>query len=338
MINGMITNQEIQINEDLVDIFACLSEVLLPSVQTGLPEWLAWPGGDWPFYSACIRLANGLKNPQLEDCAMAFSGVPASTLNSRFSEYESLFIGEGRPPIWLYESHYVDGRISGPTSFSIHNIYKEAGLEIAGAELADHAGLELVFLAYLVEKEVKDIEFRCDWKQAREVFTKNHAGRWLPEVGKRLSRSVYPGWSAIGSLIIAILHPPEIQTDGQYIIPNIVEPDLCTLCGFCVQICPTRALRIHEDENSTSLQLETRLCTSCTKCRNVCPENVLSLSLPIITKDQVILRESPRARCSKCGATTYSQAELDYTQRILGNPVWLAYCLNCRSQNIRKIN
>ena len=335
---GMITYQDTQIVEDLVDVYACLSEVLMPSVQTGLPEWLALPGREWPFYEACIRLANALGNPKLEQSVIALSKVPRSSLDSRLGEYEKLFVGDGSPPIWLYESHYTEGRIFGPTSFSIQSIYKEAGLEIVGAELADHAGLELAFLAYLVDKEKKDLEFRSEWKEARELFTKNHAGRWLPEVGKQMSRSVYPGWSAIGSLIIAIFSSDVKQRDWQNIIPNIEEPELCTLCGFCVQVCPTGALRIHEDGKTTFLQLETSLCTSCANCRNICPENVLSLRTSLPNQTQVLLRESPLATCSDCGETTFSQAELNYTHRLLGNPEWLAYCIKCRSRRMEKLS
>lgn len=152
-----------------------------------------------------------------------------------------------------------------------------------------------------------------------------------------MSRSVYPGWSAIGSLIIAIFSSGIIQQDWQNNVPNIVEPDLCTLCGFCVQVCPTKALRIHEDEKTTFLQLEASLCTSCANCRNICPEDVLSLSASSPNQAQVLLRESPLAKCSNCGETTFSQAELDYTKKVLGNPDWLAYCLNCRSRHIAKL-
>ena len=338
MINGMITYQETRINDDLIEVYGCLSEVFMPSVQAGLPEWIALPGMEWPFYEACIRLAKTTKNPKLEQCAIALSEVPISSLDRRSGEYDALFVGGGSPLIWLYESYYANERMFGPTTLSIHNIYKEVGLEIVGAELADHAGLELAFLAYLLDQEKKDLEFRSEWKQARDLFTDNHAGRWLPEVGKQMSRSVYPGWSAIGSLIMAIFSSGFIERDWQNNVPNIVEPDLCTLCGFCVQVCPTNALRIHEDEETTFLELETSFCTSCANCRNICPENVLSLSTNLSNQDQILLRESPLATCSNCGETTFSQAELDYTHRMIGNPDWLAYCINCRSGRMGKLS
>jgi ferredoxin len=332
----MITYQDSHI-DDLINVYTCLSEVLMPSVQAGLPEWLALPGKEWPLYESCVRLAKVLENPKLDQCAIAFSEVPISSLNLRSGEYEELFFGNGSPPIWLHESQFVDGRIIGSTSFSIQSIYKQAGLEIIGAELPDHAGMELAFLAYLADKEKEDIEFRSEWKKAKDLFTENHVGRWLPEVGKQISRSSYPGWSAIGSLISAIFRTSVIQQDSKNPVPSIEEPELCTLCGFCVQVCPTQALKIYED-SITSLRLKPNLCTSCANCRDICPENVLSLSVSLVRQDQISLRESPLATCPACGETTFSQAELDYTNRILGNPDWLAYCIKCRTRQIGKLS
>ena len=310
----------------------------MPSVQAGLPEWLALPGKDWPLYESCVRLAKILEDPKLEQCAIAFSEVPVSSLDIRTGEYEELFIGNGSPPIWLHESQFEDGRIFGPTSFSIHSIYKQAGLEIIGAELPDHAGMELAFLAYLADKEQEDIEFRSEWKQAKDLFTENHLGQWLPEVGKQISRSSYPGWSTIGSLIGAIFSSGVIQQDLNNPVPSIEEPDLCTLCGFCVQVCPTQALRIYEDDSTNSLRLEPNLCTSCANCIDICPENVLSLCASLVSQDNISLRESPLARCPACGDTTFSQAELDYTNKILGKPDWLSFCIKCRSRQIGKLS
>lgn len=335
---GMNTYQERQIKEDLIEVYASLSEVLMPSVQVGLPEWLASSGKEWPIYEACVHLAEELENPKLDQCVRALSEIPISSLDRRLDEYEALFIGNGNPPIWLNESYYVDGRIVGPILFSTLDMYKEAGLDIAGAELADHAGLELAFLAYLVDKEKNDPEFFREWKQARQLFIKNHCERWLPEVGRLMFRSIYPGWSAIGLLMIALFSSTVNKINNKNILPHIAEPDRCTLCGFCVQVCPTGALRIHEDETMSSLQLETSLCNSCTNCMKICPENVLSLSVALSDQTQVLLRESPLARCSNCGEKTFSQAELDYTQKVLGNSEWLAYCLKCRSRSIGNLS
>jgi TorA maturation chaperone TorD len=169
----MNTYQDPQINDDLIEVYTGLSEVLMPSIQAGLPEWVASSGTQWPFYEACIRLADGLNNPNLDQCASTLSEVPVSSLDRRSNEYEALFIGNGNPPIWLNESYYVNGRIVGPILFSTLDMYHEAGLKIEGAELADHAGLELAFLAYLVDREKNDPEFYREWKQARQLFIKN---------------------------------------------------------------------------------------------------------------------------------------------------------------------
>lgn len=335
---GMITYQDPQIIDDLIKVYTCLSEVLMPSIQAGLPEWVALSGREWPFYEACVRLAERLNNPKLDQCAKALSEVPKTSLDKRYNEYEELFIGNGNPPIWLNESYYVGERIFGSLAFSIQDIYEEAGLKIAGAELADHAGLELAFLAYLVEEEIKDREFSSELKQARQLFIKNHPGRWLPAVGKKMSRSSYPGWCAIGLLIVAIFSAANSKKNRQDIVPNIIGPELCTLCGFCVQVCPTGALRILEDKKKTSLQLETSLCNSCPNCRKICPEKVLFLYESLSEDPLVILRESPLASCSNCGEKTFSQAELEYTQKVLGNPEWLRYCLKCRSRSIESLS
>lgn len=334
----MNTYQEPQNIEDLIEVYSYLSEILLPSVHVGLPGWVALSGSDWPLYDVVIRLANEWKTPKLDQCIRVLSEIHESSLDKRITEYESLFIGNENPPIWLNESYYLDGRIFGPIRFSILEIYKEAGLDIVGAEFADHAGMELAFLAYLAEKEKNDLELYREWKQARKLFSKNHCERWLPEVGRLMSHSVYPGWSAIGLLIIALFSSNVDHKDGQSTIPIIEEPDSCTLCGFCVQVCPTFALRIDEDEKNTRLELETNLCTSCGKCLNICPEEVMTMSPVLNGQSRILLRESPLASCTNCGDTTFSQAEIAYTQSILGNPDWLAYCVNCRSQQIGKLS
>lgn len=327
----MNTFQEPQNIEDLIEVYSYLSEVLMPSVHAGLPGWVALSGSDWPLYEVAIRLADEWKTPILDQCVRALSDIEKSSLDYRKSEYESLFIGTGNPPIWLNESYYIDGRIFGPILFSTLDIYQQAGLEIAGAELADHAGMELAFMAYLADKEKNEVEFYREWKQARQLFSRNHCEKWLPEVGRLMSQSIYPGWSAIGLLISALFSSNVNHNERQNSVPIIEEPDSCTLCGFCVQVCPPLALRIDEDEKTTCLELEKSLCTSCGKCIDICPEEVITLSASQNDQPRILLRESPLAHCSICGDTTFSQAELEYTQKILGNPDWLSYCLKCRS-------
>lgn len=46
------------------------------------------------------------------------------------------------------------------------------------------------------------------------------------------------------------------------------DPQTCTLCGQCADICPTKAI-----DKTNPLQKDQNLCLACTACIAVCPEN-----------------------------------------------------------------
>jgi ferredoxin len=47
----------------------------------------------------------------------------------------------------------------------------------------------------------------------------------------------------------------------------------CTLCKKCIDVCPTDALRWHEQTGAVELIPE--MCTACDKCVEVCPTHVV---------------------------------------------------------------
>ena len=340
----------------LESLYSGLARVLASPGPIGLPAWMANPGLEWPIYDETARLATNSEN--WKQAKAAISKVEASTLSMIQNEYEQLFVGLTRPPIWLYEAYYADGRILGPTSFEVSTLYTQHGLEVEGSELPDHASVELSFLAYLARQQslAPYSAQASNWEAARKLFIKEHAGVWLTGVGKALVNSDYPAWTAIGFLLIASLSenktahevrrvPARLPKD---IIPHIEKAEECILCGFCVQVCPTHALAVREDRQTTALWLSVPACIHCQKCMHVCPPHVIDMveikpdsrlrienqSRPGTSEAQAgqlfLLSESPRSTCPKCGEPTVSRAEMNYVIQQIGHPAWLDYCSNCR--------
>ncbi|PID77330.1 MAG: hypothetical protein CSB24_01925 [Deltaproteobacteria bacterium] len=50
----------------------------------------------------------------------------------------------------------------------------------------------------------------------------------------------------------------------------VIDPDKCTLCLACADVCPTRALSVHAEDNS--LRFTASLCIQCGCCSLTCPE------------------------------------------------------------------
>ncbi|MEM0462613.1 MAG: 4Fe-4S binding protein [Pyrobaculum sp.] len=80
----------------------------------------------------------------------------------------------------------------------------------------------------------------------------------------------------------------------------------CTLCGACINVCPTDALSIKGHE----LRLVPALCIACGVCAEKCPEGVMEIGQQPEKRPYepvVIYRDAP-ARCASCGK------ELPYTE------------------------
>ncbi len=317
--------------EALAEIYQGLAEALASPPAA----WLAVPGREWPLWQAAVSLAAHSVGEAWQQAVLKMAEVPADALAARREAYRQICRLPARPPLALYECQYADGRFPGPATFTVKRLYAQAGLEVEGAEMPDHVSVELAFLAYLCQQEARGGAEAADWRTARRLFIKQHAGKWLPQVGRTLAHSSFPAWEAVGMLLAASLEPVRLRKSAQAsetakVYPQIAVVEDCNLCGFCVQVCPTQALRIREDESQTELWLLPEKCVSCHKCERVCETDALTLAGEAYHAPRV-LRSSPRAHCPRCGAPTVSQAELSAVAAMLGeHPDWLDTCLNCR--------
>ncbi len=324
------------------DLYRALAEALAEP-----PDWLALPGCEWPLFECAVRLA-----PVSEAArrgAEAMAEVRAASLAARRERYAALFVGSGRPRFWLYESAFLTGRLLGPATFAVEKLYRAAGLDPVGAELPDHASLELSFLAHLAEQPADGAEStgpNASTKSERD-FIEQHAGRWLPDLGRALARSGDEIYAPIGQLLAEWLEERargRVAGDKAHVIlhhtsrftrlPFIPQHESCSLCGFCVQVCPVHALAISETASDTALVLNAAACVGCGKCERVCTSGALTLAPSGDEQPPsaawLSLRSSPRVICKGCGEPMTSCAELDFVAAQIGKPAWLAYCMECR--------
>jgi ferredoxin len=310
-------------------IYHALSELL-----AGSPSWTVDCAREWPLYADALNVAS--ESPAARRAILSLSEITSESSDQRQARYDALF--NHAPRHWLYESAAKTGRILGPETFAVAKLYHAAGLVSSfGAEPPDHASLELAFLAHLAEQAESNPEQADEWCALESQFIKEH-GDWLIQLGRKLSTSGDMVYAPIGQLLadwlsesfpkqVAIAELASLNNS----VPAISRAEECTLCGFCVQVCPVHALAISESESETMLMLNVQTCIGCNKCKKICDTKAITLvpitnyQLPIIP-----LRQSPRAICPSCHKPTVSRAELEYVGAQIGNPAWLDYCLDCR--------
>ena len=64
-------------------------------------------------------------------------------------------------------------------------------------------------------------------------------------------------------------------------MPIIVDSDLCTSCGECVELCPMDIIRLNDEGLPYQKYDE---CWYCKVCEEDCPEEALVMDLPFLVK------------------------------------------------------
>ncbi len=320
------------------EMYAALAEVLADP-----PDWLAGAGSDWPLFEIAIQAARDDDSAAARRAVESLAAVQPESLTIRRHRYQQLVAGAGQPRLWLYESLYVDGRLLGPSTLAVEQIYRAAGLQAEGAELPDHASLELAFLGWLAKQEAANPTQATTWQKLTRSFIKQHAGRWLPNLGQALAADGDPVYAPIGQLLTdwltEMVQPPHRRDKTGWRLPVMPQTKACTLCGFCVQVCPTQALILRETDIETGLVLNPSACVGCAKCEQICEFEALKMEIqPSAQTDPVVLCLSSRATCPGCGQPTVSRTELQTIAATLGEwPPWLDYCLVCRSMLMERV-
>lgn len=319
----------LQASSNLTKLYYLLAESLSEP-----DEWLSDCGTEWELYSIADDLTQEIVYPSLAEAVEAIAAVPAETSTDRLKRYQDLLAGKTQP-LPIYESLMQEGRLHGMTTFQIWGLYRTVGLNVVGSELPDHVSIELVFLSHMVQQELEDSSNRLQWRKARREFIKQHAAKWMPQLGAIIANTQDPVYRPIGLLLRAIIQAETLPTLRQRPkpsrnAPSILRDDDCTLCGFCAQVCPTHALAITETPDITVLQIVDSQCVSCSRCVHICPEDNLQLVDHFVNNETRPLFQSTRAKCAGCGMPTVSDAEIEAIAKRIGHPKWLDYCSDCR--------
>ncbi|HEY69062.1 MAG TPA: hydrogenase iron-sulfur subunit [Anaerolineae bacterium] len=110
----------------------------------------------------------------------------------------------------------------------------------------------------------------------------------------------------------------------------VVDAELCTGCGNCVQVCPRLAIRLEEREGVLSLaQVNALRCIGCGNCAVFCPVKAISLpgwdDAAILAQVSAALapspkrgkaQQEPRVLALTCEWSAYAAADMSGVQKI----------------------
>lgn len=101
-----------------------------------------------------------------------------------------------------------------------------------------------------------------------------------------------------------------------------VDPDRCSACGVCAQLCPTEALsyrtttRQKDGTSSFELLAHPSSCVTCTLCTAACPEEAISVvdrvdPAAVVAGVAVVVAGGAIVACDVCGAPTAASVHPD---------------------------
>ncbi len=187
----------------LAETLALLGGILLKGTDGGLFDELR----EEPIVAELAALLIGPLGDALNALQNALNHEETSLL---VEEYARLFVvpaggawGHVIVPPWEDCWTGRERRVMGERSHAAMRAYAAAGVgfEAMGEKPADHVGLELCFIATLLNEELDGARDGA----ARRAFGREHLEHFLPQIGKALSQaSTSEFWKSFGSALEAL--------------------------------------------------------------------------------------------------------------------------------------
>ncbi len=121
-------------------------------------------------------------------------------------DYQRLFVGPDKLQAPPYESVHVGDEklLYEEATFAVRDAYAEFGLQAPDREREpdDHVGLELEFMATLLQRAEEDSAQAGRYLSALDEFLTGHAGVWLPGFSQQVMENAHTDvWRGLGHLL-----------------------------------------------------------------------------------------------------------------------------------------
>jgi len=101
----------------------------------------------------------------------------------------------------------------------------------------------------------------------------------------------------------ALQHAPELAKNIDLKAP-VVDSSLCSMCGDCANVCPTRAIDIDKDGNVT---VQDPYCVNCGACVTICPDGALTMET--IDASELIIPDKDAEEIARQKAKAKAEAQ-----------------------------
>ncbi|WGI16706.1 4Fe-4S dicluster domain-containing protein [Methanonatronarchaeum sp. AMET-Sl] len=111
------------------------------------------------------------------------------------------------------------------------------------------------------------------------------------QVFKKHTTNLFPARYAPDSIlqVLQLLDKGEIELNPPIEIPPDFrgklkyDEETCVNCYQCLNVCPTQAMQVHEEEGEEKITFYTARCTFCQQCADICPVDAIEMTEEFIT-------------------------------------------------------